>query len=120
MIGPLLGAVLATIAWVTTPAVDPPAPPHAFVYCLTCPAAEVAPAIAPEFLTQAVSVIHCESTWNHRAKSNPPYVGLLQVDQNSAPGVDLTDPATNLLYGWFKWRVRGWQPWPHCGKLVKP
>lgn len=98
-------------AWLAAVEPEPPVPhPDAlYVYCLTCPAIDVT-GQSERFLRESVSVIPCESSRRPAAR-NGRYVGLMQLDQAYAPGVDLTDPENNMYHASLLWERRGWKAW---------
>lgn len=58
------------------------------------------------------ATVACESGHRPWADENPPYVGLMQVENGSY------DPATNIAQGWAKYQSGGPAHWPYCGYLV--
>lgn len=73
-------------------------------------------------IPRALSVTHCESNWNPDSDSNPPYVGLFQIDAGfwfpkfGLPVQQAYDPVMNATVARWIFAQSGWSPWPVCGK----
>lgn len=142
----LLGAALAVVTWLVACGAGPaladegaryiPASRSSRSAVLT--RAEVVD-IATETMGAAragyvARIAWCESSFNTRADSNWPYVGLLQVDHrlhawrvarvlgwavSPAESVDyLKNPYVNLLVAVDILRDQGWSAWPYCSRYA--
>lgn len=86
----------------------------------------------PALAERVAGVVRCESTNHPGADTNPPYVGLMQVDPYIHAGKVgrvvgypvtpreaawlLRDPRINLEVSVLIWQESGWSAWPWCGR----